>query len=84
MPSRPASSADSASENPCPSAPTRWSRPTRADENSICAVVEARMPILCSAGAADTPATSAGTYRQLIPRLRSGPSASPDVRANSV
>ena len=42
------------------------------------------MPILCSAGAALTPAVLAGTWKQLIPRDRSGPAGSPDVRANTV
>ncbi len=42
------------------------------------------MPILCSGGAADTPGVPAGTWKQLMPRARSGPAGSPDVRANSV
>jgi len=61
IPSRPASSAASAIENPRPSSPTSWSRGTRAPSNSTWAVAEPRIPILCSGLAAVTPGVEAGT-----------------------
>jgi hypothetical protein len=84
MPSRPESSAVSAMANPRPSAPIRWPVGTRAPSKITWAVTEARMPILCSAGAALTPPVAAGTCRQLIPRARSRPAGVPEVRANTV
>ncbi len=84
MPSRPESSAVSAMAKPRSCSPSRWPAGTHAPSKIIWAVTEARMPILCSAGAALTPAVPAGTCRQLIPRARSRPSGVPEVRANSV
>ncbi len=83
MPSRPASSAVRARPNPSPSAPISDPAASLADSKCICAVTELRMPILCSGAAAATPGTSAGTWKQLIPRPRPAPSGDPPVRANS-
>ncbi len=68
---------------PASGSPTRFPAGSRAPSKRSCAVTDDRMPILCSGGPALTPGAGAGTWKQLIPRDRPGPSGSPEVRANS-
>ena len=67
IPSRPASSADSAMEKPWPSAPSSRSAGTRAPSSSTCAVTDPRMPIFFSGLPKPRPGVPFSASRALIP-----------------
>ena len=71
MPSRPESNADRAIRIPSPSSPIRRSASNGTASRYIAAVGEAVRPILCSGLPKLTPGASAGTWKQLIPWVRS-------------
>ena len=73
MPSRPASSAESATFMPAPSSPMRWAAGIRAPSKMTWVVTSQARPIFFSGAPKLMPAVSAGTMNADSPRRGSSP-----------